>query len=88
MKAILQVVALAGAVFLSASSASACPLCHTETGEKVRAGIFDDEFARNVLVTLLPFPVLAGLVALIHFGFPNPKPSRSRGAGPSDFERT
>lgn len=88
MKAILRVGVVAGAALLSASSASACPLCHTETGVKVRAGIFGDEFGRNVFVTLLPFPVLAGIVALIHFGFPNPKPLQSAGAGPSDFERT
>jgi len=61
-------------VTLSPAVARACPLCETETGAKVRAGIFGDDFGSNLLLTLLPFPVLAGLVLLVHYGFPNPKP--------------
>jgi hypothetical protein len=36
----------------------------------VRAGIFNAEFGYNLLLTLLPFPILLGLVALIYFGLP------------------
>ena len=57
-------------VTLSPAVARACPLCETETCAKVRAGIFGS----NLSLTLLPFPVLAGLVLLVHYGFPNPKP--------------
>jgi hypothetical protein len=58
------------AFLVAASVAMACPICHTETGKKVRAGIFNDEFGSNAAMTLLPFPVLISLVALIHFGPP------------------
>ena len=50
--------------------AFACPVCHTETGQQVRAGIFDEHFGRNLVLTLLPFPVLAVIAAAIHFGIP------------------
>ena len=65
-----------GAVAVSAlvftGAAAACPVCESETGQKVRAGIFGEDFGTNVALTLSPFPVLAGLVALIYFAFPNP----------------
>jgi hypothetical protein len=53
-----------------ASPALACPLCDSETGQQVRAGIFDAQFGYNALVTGLPFPILLAIVALIHFGWP------------------
>lgn len=46
--------------------ALACPVCHGETGRLVRAGIFDGDFFVNVALTLLPFPFLAGIVAIVH----------------------
>jgi len=55
---------------LGASTAAACPLCESETGERVRAGIFDGDFGYHVAVTLLPFPVFLGIVYLIHAGPP------------------
>ncbi len=58
-----------------ASSAWACPLCESETGERVRAGIFDADFGYNLAATLLPFPVLLGVAALIRFG---PRPPSCR----------
>jgi hypothetical protein len=77
--------AVAAGVTLSPSAARACPVCHTETGSKVRAGIFGEDFGSNLLLTLLPFPVLAGLVLLAHYAFPNPKaensPRRANTAG-------
>ena len=45
-----------------------CTVCHTETAVQVRAGIADDRLAVNVLATVLPFVVVAGVAALIHFG--------------------
>ena len=46
----------------------ACPVCDTGTGEAVRAGIFDGNFAVNLIALLSPFPILIGIVAVIHFG--------------------
>jgi hypothetical protein len=61
---------LFGVLLVSVSATMACPVCHTETGKKVRAGIFSDEFVSNAAMTLLPFPVLIAAAALIHFGPP------------------
>ena len=55
-----------------APAASACPFCRSETGEQVKAGLFNEDFGYNLFLTLLPFPVLLGIVALIHFGLPWP----------------
>ena len=55
------------AVLLSASSALACPFCESETGQQVKAGIFNDQFWGNVMLTGLPFPILLAIVALIYF---------------------
>ncbi|GAC1447436.1 MAG: hypothetical protein NVSMB9_29580 [Isosphaeraceae bacterium] len=66
--------AAAAAAFVTAfswvSSVRACPLCDSETGERVRAGLFNAEFGYNLFVTLLPFPVFLAIVAVIHFGLP------------------
>ena len=42
----------------SLGAASACPVCDTETGNQVRAGIFCEGFGWNVLAVLAPVPVL------------------------------
>ena len=55
---------------LLASSAVACPFCDSETGQQVRQGIFDRNFVDNLLLTLIPFPVLLAIVVLIYFGLP------------------
>ena len=52
---------------LNLSAASACPFCESETGQQVKAGIFNDQFLMNVTLTLLPFPILLAIVALIYF---------------------
>lgn len=70
MKALLRLVMPVWVVLVVASTAPACPLCESETGRQVRAGIFDDDFGKNVVLTLLPFPVLAVIVALIYYGPP------------------
>jgi hypothetical protein len=50
----------------------ACPLCDGGPSgvNEVRANIFDDSFWPRVAATAAPFPVFAGIVALIYFGPP------------------
>ncbi len=65
----------------------ACPLCESETGRRVRAGIFHADFGYNLLVTMLPFGVFLAILGLIHFrptrpgitteGNPQPRKSES-----------
>lgn len=63
---------VAAMLLIISAPVSACPYCESEFGEEVAAGIFNDDFGINVLLTLLPIPVLLGIVALIHFGTPVP----------------
>ena len=64
-------IALASCLVLIASgTALACPVCDTGTGQQVRSGIFDGNFARTLVTIVLPFPILLACVALIHFGWP------------------
>ena len=56
--------------------AKACLVCKTGTGEQVRAGLCNGHFGYNLFVTLLPFPVFTGIVALIYFGVPFPRRRR------------
>jgi uncharacterized BrkB/YihY/UPF0761 family membrane protein len=51
--------------------ASACPMCNTETGQQVRAGIFDENFWTTLAVIVAPFPVLLLAIAIYHYGVPN-----------------
>jgi hypothetical protein len=64
--------------FLWATSARACPLCVSDTGQRVRAGIFNADFGYNLAMTLLPFPLFLGIIYLIHSGPPWPKPGSGR----------
>jgi hypothetical protein len=59
----LCIVAALGMI-LPASSAWACPYC--QTAREVRAGIYDEDFAYHLGVTLLPFGVFLGIAAAIH----------------------
>lgn len=70
-------------ILLEGSPASACPLCVSETGRRVRAGIFNSDFGANLVMTLLPFPVFVAVVALIYFGPPWPR-ARPMETLPSD----
>jgi hypothetical protein len=81
MRAFTKLCSTAAISLALAAPAAACPVCDSETGRTIRAGIFDDDFGANVLLTLLPFPVLAGVVVLIHYAFPNPRLSLEGGAG-------
>lgn len=68
------------ATFLAAHRVSACTVCESETGRQVRSGIFGGDFGQDLFLTLLPFPVLLAIVALIHFGFPWPRRASRSGA--------
>ena len=66
-------------LLLSNTAAAACPVCATELGQQVRSGIFGPDFGSNLLAVLLPFPVLAAIVAGLHYGY-----SRERCASRTD----
>jgi hypothetical protein len=52
-------VAAAACVLATHAAVQACPLCHSELGAQVRAGIFGAHFLADLLAVLSPFPVLA-----------------------------
>jgi hypothetical protein len=54
----------------SSVPASACPVCHTETGDKIRQALFGPDFWFNVGATILPFAIFVTITALIYYGFP------------------
>jgi hypothetical protein len=56
-------------VFIAAP-ARACPVCNTDAGAQVRAGLTDANLATGALAVLLPFLILSGIAAAIHFGLP------------------
>jgi hypothetical protein len=63
---------LASWLSLAASGvAVACPVCDASTGQQVRAGIFDGNFASTLVAVLVPFPIVLTCVAMIHFGWPS-----------------
>ena len=68
----VRVLGLMG-LLLMQRCAVACVTCNSQTACQVRHGIFDHRFLHTLLVTSAPFPVLAGCVALVYFGFPMPR---------------
>jgi hypothetical protein len=50
MKSLSHAAVVFVAVLVFASAASACPVCESETGQQVKAGIFNDQFWGNVLL--------------------------------------
>ena len=60
--------------------AAACPVCDTDTGRAVRAGILGEDFGRTLVAVLLPFPILFGVVAVIHLGGPRIPGAKHGGA--------
>jgi hypothetical protein len=66
------VAVIVGVLFLPAD-ALGCTVCDSDTGAAVRAGIFDGRFLGKLALTALPFPILFGLVAVMHFGLPGRK---------------
>lgn len=53
------------AALLLPLKARACPDCAEGIREQVHAGIFDETFARNLIMMALPFGVLAAITAAI-----------------------
>lgn len=66
---------------LSTTPAYACPICATDTGQQVREGIFNGSFGTNLVLTLLPFPILIGIILAIYFRFPGMPRSAPRRMG-------
>lgn len=81
MRPVLRFGLLAGMV-LRAQAARACPLCVSETGRRVREGLFGPEFGPNLAATLLPFLIFLGIAAMIHLGIPWPAAGREPGTVP------
>jgi hypothetical protein len=55
---------------LLSTPALACPVCGSETGQQVRAGLAGDGVGLALTATIVPFVVVAGIVAAVHFGPP------------------
>jgi hypothetical protein len=51
---------------------NACPVCDSEQGRQVRAGVFDEGFAHNTLETIAAFPVVVGVIVALYAALPNP----------------
>lgn len=58
-----------------------CPVCDSDNGRQVRAGVFDEQFGWNLLKVTSPFPVLLGAVGLAYCLMPG---RRGREAGGAD----
>lgn len=54
MKAFFRFLAASWAVLVTAAIGSACPMCKSDIGVQVRAGIFDDNFGKHAILTLIP----------------------------------
>ncbi|VTU02828.1 unnamed protein product [Gemmataceae bacterium] len=80
----LRLCATLTAALVSAAAAAACPLCDTTGGERVRAATLGVDFGPNLLLVLLPFPVLLALVAVVYFGLPT-APGGNAGAPDSNL---
>jgi hypothetical protein len=58
-------------ILLSAAPAAACTVCDSANGQAVReAFVEDDDFTVNLMAATLPSLAFAGVVALVHFGWP------------------
>ena len=57
-------------VVSAASEASGCPVCDSENGRQVRAGIAGGDVALGLLAAALPFAVVLAVAAVIHLGGP------------------
>lgn len=67
----MRVIALTSlAASLTTVQAAACPLCISETGKRVREGIFNAEFGYHLTAITAPFAICLVLIALLHFGLP------------------
>ena len=57
---------LAAFFCLLPATVGACVVCDSETGEQVRAGLFNEDFWPTLLAIASPFPVLLVAIAAIH----------------------
>jgi hypothetical protein len=71
-KTLLIVCGVAAVTLCLSTSTWACPWCDGgATGvNRVRDGIFNETFLMRAAAVLAPFPLFAGIVALIYFGPP------------------
>lgn len=60
----------ASVLFALPASGSGCPVCNSGTGQQVRAQLLDQHLGISVLATVVPFLIVAIVVAAIHFGGP------------------
>jgi len=54
----------------------ACPVCESSNGRLVRAGIVGEDLGSSLVATTLPFLVILGVTAAIHFGWRMPRAAR------------
>ncbi|HAH47852.1 hypothetical protein [Gimesia sp.] len=66
----------------------ACPYCESEIGKEVAAGIFNDDFALNALLTLLPVPIFLSIVYVMYSGMPFSKNNTKTNARKQPDSRT
>ena len=60
----------------------ACPVCESSNGKLVRAGIIGEDLGLSLLSTTLPFLLILGVTAAIHFGWGRPRlAQKNRHAG-------
>ena len=57
--------------------ARGCPICDTDRGEQVRAGLADGNLGVAVVAVGASFLVIAGVVTAVRFGAPS-RPRRGR----------
>lgn len=72
---------VAAIVLIVAPAGVGCPVCDSEQGRQVRAGVLDDRFLLNVAQTAAPFPVLALVVGVLCMMAPGPGTPRERRHG-------
>jgi hypothetical protein len=53
---------------LATRIAAACPVCDSETGQQIRAGIAGEGLVVSIIATVLPFLVMVGVVAVVQIG--------------------
>ena len=58
---------IAAGWLLSPAIVVACPWCNSTVAERVRGEIFGGNFAANLAVAVLPFPVLLAIIAIVYF---------------------
>jgi hypothetical protein len=46
--------------------AAACPICDSEVGNQVRAGIFDESFLMHLSLVVAPFIISFVIVGILH----------------------